>query len=291
MASVATNFSAFLFLFPIGLHRLISSSSLYLHNPSHFRSKLWYFSDPKWKNIDLFALIITLPIASFSEFFLFLSLSGHPSYKFSFFHQSFTLLAFWVLIILIIGYEYVATSSFLNESFVFVIGGVVFLVEYYVMSEGVSGLAGVVYGLFGGLTLVCAASCFYLSVKPNAFFADFSLSCGLVFKGTWLLQAGFSLYTDAFGLRGCQKISSFLDPQQESIDVKCDLDEDRLRGVALMNLLFTLHALVVMVLAFGLFGVLASIRNLRGGEARGPLLSELESTSNRVRAIPELEME
>ncbi|OIW01551.1 hypothetical protein TanjilG_10833 [Lupinus angustifolius] len=155
----------------------------------------------------------------------------------------------------------------------------------------VSGLAGVVYGLFGGLTLVCAASCFYLSVKPNAFFADFSLSCGLVFKGTWLLQAGFSLYTDAFGLRGCQKISSFLDPQQESIDVKCDLDEDRLRGVALMNLLFTLHALVVMVLAFGLFGVLASIRNLRGGEARGPLLSELESTSNRVRAIPELEME
>ncbi|KAK7243040.1 hypothetical protein RIF29_37824 [Crotalaria pallida] len=297
MASVATHFTSFLFLFPVGLRRLLSSSSLYLHNPSHFRSKLWYLSDPTWKNIDLYSLLISLPIASFSEFFLFLSFSGHVTYRFSFFHQSFTLLAFWLLILLITLNEHSATSAppFLNESLVFVFAGVVFVIEYCVMNEGVSvsGVSGIVYGLLGGLSIVCAASCFYLAYKPSAFFAEFFLSCGLVFKGTWLMQAGFSLYTDALGFRGCQKISSVLDPLVASVDVKCDLDEDRLRGVALMNFLFLVHAIVVMVFAFGLFFALASGRSSRGGDARGPLLAvaELESTSTRMRPLPEFEME
>ncbi|XP_061360830.1 uncharacterized protein LOC133304784 [Gastrolobium bilobum] len=260
MASLATHFSGFLLLFPIGVRRLLSSSSLYLQNPSHFRSKLWYFSDPRWKNIDLYVLLIALPIASFSELLFFLSFSGHPTYRFSFFQQSFAVLAFWVLIILII------------------------------VHEGISGLAGVVYGLLGGLTLVCAASCIYLSVKPAAFFAEFLLSSGLVFKATWLLQAGFSLYTDDFGFKGCQKIS-LLSPLKESVDVHCELDENSLRGVTLMNFLFTVHAILVLVLAVGLFGLLASNLNLRCGEPKGPLLAELESTSMQMGALPELEME
>jgi hypothetical protein len=274
MASLATNFSGFVLFFPIGIHRLLSSSSLYIQNPSHFRSKLWYLSDPKWKNLDLYLLLIALPIASLSEFFLFLSFSNHPTYRFSFFQQSFAVLAFWVLIILIIFFEYV-NSFFVSESFVFVFGGVVFLMEYSAMDKGISGVADVVYGLLGGLTLVCSFACFYLSVKPSAFFAEFFLSSGLVFKGTWLLQIGFSLYTDVFGLKGCKKISiSSLTPQMENIDVQCDLDEDSLRGIAMMELLFILHAIVVLVLVLGLFGVLVGNRNLRGGEAKGPLLSE-----------------
>ncbi|CAI8601892.1 unnamed protein product [Vicia faba] len=282
MASLVTNFSGFVLFFPIGIHRLLSSSSFYLQNPSHFRSKLWYFSDPKWKNLDLYLLLIALPLASFSELFLFLSFSHHPTYRFSFFQQSFAVLAFWVLIILIIVIEYV-NSCFVTENFVFIFGGVVFLMEYSVMEKGISGVAAVVYGLLGGLTLVCAFTCFYLSVKPSAFFAEFLLSCGLVFKGTWLLQIGFSLYTNTFGLKGCQKISILsLTPQMDNVDVVCDLEEDSLRGAAMMELLFILHAVLVLILGFALFGVSASKRNLRCGEVKGPLLSELESTSTRM---------
>ncbi|TKY53680.1 hypothetical protein E2542_SST25221 [Spatholobus suberectus] len=291
MASLATHLSGFILFFPVGLRRLLSSSSLYLHNPSHFRSKLWYFSDPKWKTLDLYALLVALPIFSFSEFFLFFSFSGHPTYKFSLFHQSVALLAFWVLTILIVVREHVGgTSSLVDESFVFWFGGVVFLAEYSVMGKGVSGLAGNVYGFLGGLTLVCAGACIYLAVKPSAFFAEFLLSSGLVFKGTWLLQVGFSLYTDVLGLKGCGKIS-FLGPRKESVDVQCDLDEDSSRGVALMQFLFTVHAIGVMVLGLGVFGVLAGNRSLRCGEARGPLLAEIEPASSRMRALPDLEME
>jgi len=172
----------------------------------------------------------------------------------------------------------VGGTSLFDESFIFLSGGVVFLVEYSVMGKGVSGLAGSVYGFLGGLTLVCAGACICLAVKPSAFFAEFLLSCGLVFKGTWLLQVGVSLYTDFFGLKGCGKIS-FLEPQKETVDVHCDLVEDSLRGVALMNFLFTVHAIGVVVLAVGAFGLLAGNRSLRSGEARGPLLSEIESAS------------
>ncbi|KAK7279197.1 hypothetical protein RJT34_24243 [Clitoria ternatea] len=293
MASLATHFSAFVLFFPIGIRRLLSSSSMYLHNPSQFRSKLWYFSDPKWKNLDLYALLVALPIASFSELFLFFSFSGHPTYRFSFFQQSLTLLAFWVLVILIFVRDYVGGTLLLNESFVFLFGGVVFLLEYSVIGKGVSGIAGAVYGLLSGLTLMCAFSCIYLSVMPCAFFAEFFLSSGMVFKGTWLLQVGFSLYTDAFGLNGCQNVSPFLAlPQNEDVDVHCDLVEDSLRGAALMQFLFSVHAILVLVLAVGVFGVLASNRNLRYGEARGPLLAEIESASLRMRGVlPELEME
>ncbi|KAL9319376.1 hypothetical protein ACSQ67_015893 [Phaseolus vulgaris] len=289
MASLATHLCGFVLFFPVGIRRLLSSTSLYLHNPSHFRSKLWYFSDPKWKTFDLYALLIALPIFSFSEFFLFFSFSGHPTYKFSLFQQSLAILAFWLLTILIIVREHVGGTSLVDESFVFLSGGVVFLLEYFVMGKGVSGLAGSVYGFLGGLTLVCAGACICLAAKPSAFFAEFLLSCGLVFKGTWLLQVGFSLYTDFFGLKGCGKMN-FSEPLKDTVDVHCDLDEDSLRGVALMNFLFTVHAIGVVVLAVGAFGVVAGNRSL-SGEARGPLLSEIESASFRTRALPDLEME
>lgn len=287
MASLAIHLSGFVLFFPIGFRRLLCSSSLYLHDPPHFRSKLWYFSDTKLKTFDLYALLIALPIFAVTEFFLFFSFSGHPTYKFSFFDQSLTILAFWVLTLLIIVREHVGGTSLVDESFVFLYSGVVFLVEYSVMGKGVSGVAGSVYGLLEGLTLVCAGACIYLAVKPSAFFAEFLLSCGLVFKGTWLLQLGFNLYTDAFGLKGCGKIT-FLEPQKESVDVQCDLVEDSWRGVALMHFLFTVHAFVVMVLGVG---VLAWNRSLRSGEVKGPLLAEIESGSSRMRGLSDVEME
>ncbi|XP_014514584.1 uncharacterized protein LOC106772594 [Vigna radiata var. radiata] len=255
MASLTTHLSGFIIFFPIGIRRLVSSTSLYLHNPSHFRSKLWYFSDPKWKTLDLYAVLIALPVFSFTEFFLFFSFSGHPVYKFSFFQQSLAVLAFWLLTILIIVRERVGGTSLVDEGFVFLSGGIVFLLEYSVMEKGVSGLAGSVYGYLGGLTL-----------------------------------AGFSLYTDLFGLKGCRKIN-FLESQKQLVDVHCDLDEDSLRGVTLMNFLFTVHAIGVVVLAFGAFGVVAGNRSLKSGEAKGPLLSESESSSFRTLALPDLEME
>lgn len=124
------------------------------------------------------------------------------------------------------------------------------------------------YDLLGGLTLVCVVSYLYLSIWPTTFFVEFLLSSGIIFKGTWVLQAGLNLYSDTFALRGCHKMMVL--PSPEMSDVRCDLEEDSLRGMALMNLLFIGHAIGVLITCFVLFGLLSSYRNLRCGEASGP---------------------
>lgn len=289
MGSLATNFAGFLLFFPVGVRRLLCSSSLYLKNPSLFRSKPWYFSAVRWKNLDLYLLLIALPIASFSQFFVFLSVSDHPSYRFSFFQQSQSLTLFWVLVILLLWRDYV-DQFLIAESFVFVFAAIVFLVEYSVTGKGMTGLvADGVYDLMSELSLVCAGSCLVLSLKPKSYFAEFLLSCGLVFKGTWLLQAGMCLYTDAFALEGCDKMS--LSSGSPSAEVHCELQENGLRGVALVNLLFVIHVIGVSVFGFLVFGLLLSFESLRCGEGTGPLLTELEVESRPLRANQELEMD
>lgn len=291
MASLATHFAAFLLLFPTGVRRLLSSSSLYLSNPSLFRSKPWFFSSaPKSHAFDLYFLLIALPISSFSQFFLFLTFSGPSTFRFAFFQQSFTLFLFWILLLFILLREYIE-SSVIKEGIVFTLVGITFLIELSFTGRGISdvGVTGAVYGLLGKLTLLCALCCIYLALKPTAFWAEFALSCGLVFKGLWSLQAGLSLGTDAFAPKGCQKLRVV--PGQGSAGVKCDLQEDGLRGVALMNLLFAGHSVLVFAVGLVSFGVSSCSRGSRSGDASGPLLAQLESEAAPIRQIHELELE
>lgn len=126
-------------------------------------------------------------------------------------------------------------------------------------------------------------------MKPSAFFVEFILSSCLTFKGTWLFQAGLSLYTKAFALKGCQEMLVL--PAIGDADVHCELEEDGLRGIALMNLMFIGHAVLVLILGFGLVGLLSSNRGLRYGEGSGPLLAEIGPDTRLIRSSPEIEME
>lgn len=289
MASLATHFTASLFLCPLGVRRLLCSTSLYLKNPSLYRSRTWYFSEPKWKNFDLYTLLILLPIASLSQIFIFLAFSENPTYKFSFLQQSFVILLFWAVLVFIILKESLDLFTF-PENFVFLFAGIAFLIEFNMTGRGIVGLGGWLYEILGGLAVLCAACCVYLSVRPSAYFAEFLLSCGLVLKGTWVLQVGLSLYTDAFGLKGCDKISG-VSLAKGKVDVKCELEDDMWRGIVLMNLLFVVHVIMVIITGFALFGLLHRYINMRCGETSGLLLPEIGSESMLMHPLPELEIE
>lgn len=287
--SLATHFSAFLFLFTLGIRCLICCISNYLKNPSLYRSRTWYFSEPKWKNLDLYSLLIILPIASFSHVFLFLAFSGtNITYKFSFLQQSLVIFLFWVLLILIIIKESFDLYAIL-DSFVYCFAGVSFAVEFLMNGKGLVGLSGNVYGHLGELGLVCAGCCLCLAVNPCAFFVEFSFSSVLVLKGTWVLQVGLLLYTDFFTVKGCGNLLATLANGKN--DVKCDLDENKLRGIALMNLMFIVHIIVVMIVSLGLFALLNKSKRMRFGDTSGPLLAQVGSEGVLMRPLPELEIE
>lgn len=288
MVSMATHFSAFVFLLLVGIRRLFGSFSLFLNNPSQYRSKPWYLSEPKWKNFDFYFLLVALPIASFCDVFFFLAVSGHPSYRFSLLQQSMLILLFWALLVFIILKETLDLFT-IPENFVFICGGIAFLFEYKMNGSGHAGLGAIGYEILGGLALVCAASCLYLSIWPSTFFAEFMLSSGIVLKGTWVLQVGLTFYTDAFSLKGCGNIN--LIGEHGKADLKCDLEEDKLRGIELLNLLFIGHATVVLITCFMLFGVLYQNKNMRSGEATGPLLAQIDSEAMVTNQLSEFELE
>ncbi|GER52237.1 hypothetical protein STAS_29670 [Striga asiatica] len=228
MASLATHFTASLFLCPVGIRRLLCSVSLFLKSPVLYRSRIWYFSEPKWKNFDLYALLVSLPIASFSNIFIFLAFSENPTFRFFFLQQSLVVFSFWALLIFIILRESFGLFS-IPENVVFIFAGIAFIIESYLSDRGIIGLGGWIYGILDGLAVFCSACCVYLSIRPSAFFAEFLLSSGIVLKGTWVLQVGLSLYTDAFGFKGCHKISGENLGKGE-FDVKCELEDDMWRA-------------------------------------------------------------
>ncbi|CAH1453044.1 unnamed protein product [Lactuca virosa] len=177
MGSLGTHFTSFLFLFPLGVRRLVSSFSIYLNNPSLYRSKTW---PPDLQVLLLAAICSRFP------------------------------------------------------------------------------------------------------------FLDFLLSSGLVLKGTWVLQVGLSLYTDAFAFKGCGKVVIAPSQGQGNTDVKCDLEEDKLRGMALMNLLFVVHSIMVLIMCFVLLGLL-SRNKVRPGDP--PIMAQLDSDRMLMHPLPALEME
>lgn len=286
MASLATHFTASLFLCPLGFRRLLCSFSLYLTDPSLYRSRSWYFSQPNWKNFDFYTLLIFLPISSLSNIVIFLAISDNPAYRFSFLQQSLVIIFFWVVLILIILKENYDIFS-VPDNLVFIFAAIAFLIEFYMSGRGVIGLGGWVHRILGGIAFFCSACCVYLSIKPSAFFAEFLLSSGLVLKGTWVLQVGLSLYTDLFGLKGCSKISE-VNLSVGETDVKCELDEHIWRGIALLNLVFVGHVIMVIVISFTLFGVLNHCTNVMPREGSG---LSVGSESMLMHPLPDLEME
>nr|GEX71392.1 DUF716 domain-containing protein [Tanacetum cinerariifolium] len=70
----------------------------------------------------------------------------------------------------------------------------------------------------------------------------------------WVFQVGLSLYSDEFAFKECGKV--VVVRGEGSADVKCVLDEDKLKGMALMNLLFVRHSIIVLILCFVIMGLL-----------------------------------
>ncbi|KAL1806402.1 hypothetical protein DCAR_0832203 [Daucus carota subsp. sativus] len=288
MESLVIHFSSFLVIFPIGITRLISCLSLYLKNPSHYRSKSWYFSESRWKSFDFYILLIGLPISSVFIFSLFLVISGHPSYKFAFLQQSLVILFFWVLLILIFLKESYKLAL-IPENFLYVYAGVAFLIECMMTGEAVVGYGEAMYGWLGGLGFVCAACCLFLSIRPSAFFAEFLLCFGMILKGTWVLQVGLSLYTDTFLFSGCERLP--FDVANGRNFIKCELDEYKYRSEALVNLMFIGHVIVVLIISFLLSGLLSHFHNRKSFQSSGQLLAGFDAENSVVRPVTEFELD
>lgn len=275
MGSLPAHIAAILLLLPAGLRRLYSSAAHHLRSPSPSPSQPWYLSPSKPLNLDLYALLLLLPLSSFA--YLFLSLS---TLRLPLLHHSAILFLFWLLTLLVA----LRCHLPLPPSLLFLLAAAAFLLDAAAASSvGYSGVAARAYRLLAATTLACAAACLALAASPSVFFADVALSAGVVLKGTWVLQAGLLLFSDAFAPGGCRRMAADGDR-----DVRCVLEEDRMRAVAMVDLLFVVHVVGVVVVVLG---VLWLHRGLGQGNGFASISGQGRSDGVLERSEPEFDFD
>lgn len=102
-------------------------------------------------------------------------------------------------------------------------------------------------------------------------------------KGTWVLQAGLLLFSDAFAPGGCGRMAADGDR-----DVRCVLEEDRMRAVAMVDLLFVVHVVGVVVVVLG---VLWLHRALGQGNGFASISGQGRSDGVLERSEPEFDFD
>ena len=78
-----------------------------------------------------------------------------------------------------------------------------------------------------------------------------------------MLQTGLSLYVEAFIPEGCHRLLDVVNGVEGS--TKCDLEESRLRAVAILDLAFLIHVMFVLLIVIVIYAVIARAVGVRRG--------------------------
>ncbi|KAL0395813.1 UNVERIFIED_CONTAM: hypothetical protein Scaly_0029700 [Sesamum calycinum] len=97
--------------------------------------------------------------------------------------------------------------------------------------------------------------------RARLFVADVALGASFCLQGLWALQTGLSLYVDAFIPEGCHKLLDVVSGVEGS--TKCDLEDSKLRAVAILDLVFVLHVLFVLLIFFVVYSAIAKTLGTR----------------------------
>ncbi|GAB4847389.1 hypothetical protein Ancab_026447 [Ancistrocladus abbreviatus] len=96
-----------------------------------------------------------------------------------------------------------------------------------------------------------------LACSPRLCIAEVSLGASVVLQGLWSLQTGLSLYVEAFIPEGCHRLLDVVSGVEGS--TKCEVEESKLRAVAILDLAFVVHVMFVMVILFLLYAIISKI--------------------------------
>lgn len=91
--------------------------------------------------------------------------------------------------------------------------------------------------------------------------ADVGIGASICLQGLWTLQTGLSLYVDAFIPEGCHKLLDVVSGVEGS--TKCDLDDSKLRAVAILDLVFVIHVMFVVVIVMVTYAAVVKTVGIR----------------------------
>ncbi|XP_071721656.1 uncharacterized protein [Rutidosis leptorrhynchoides] len=302
-------------LFSVGLYHIISTTRNFLRSPQSFSAKPYHpfpasssspsSSSPSssssthhhqnrfLKHTQLYLTILCLLIALTHQ--ILLSTDSDPLLKGRTpVHRLISLQSFAVILLFLI----LAAALLLSDAYVlplpsdlfFALAAAAFFLQYSVSSSDanvqISDLQAKCDSVFARISLLASGLCLILSLKPNLFIFDVGFGGSICLLGLWELQTGLSLYVDAFIPEGCHKLLDVTSGVEGS--TKCDLEESKLRAVAILDLMFLFHVMVVLLLVMISYVVVAKcigIRRLGSYEALSTTINAADSTHIQMKAL------
>ncbi|GAB2284031.1 hypothetical protein Dimus_018513 [Dionaea muscipula] len=186
-------------------------------------------------------------------------LKGHtPVHLFTSLQSAGVLFLFLILSLLLLLSESSSLLLFPSDLF-FALASAFFYLSYAVSSAQAavqtSGLQAKCDSLSARISALSSLLSLILAINPRLFIADVGLAASVCLQGLWALQTGLSLYVEAFIPEGCHRLLDVVSGVEGS--TKCELEESRLRAVALLDLAFVVHVVFVMLLLFLLYAAVA----------------------------------
>ncbi|KAF5725601.1 hypothetical protein HS088_TW23G00325 [Tripterygium wilfordii] len=270
-------------LVSLGLYHLISTVRNHLKSPQTYSARLFHpfslsssSSSSRFKHLQLYLLILCLIIALAHQALISSDsdplLKGNtPVHRFSSL-QSAAVIFLALLISLALLVSDSTSLLPLPSDLFFALASGVFFLQYCVSSSAASfqtsDLQAECDSVSARISALSSLLCFILACQPKLFVADVGLGAALCLQGLWVLQTGLSLYVEAFIPEGCHRLLDVVSGVEGS--TKCDLEESRLRAVAILDLVFVVHVMFVVIIVMVTYASIAKsvgIRRLGSYEA------------------------
>ncbi|KNA04022.1 hypothetical protein SOVF_203400 [Spinacia oleracea] len=258
-------------LLSLGLYHLISTVRNFLKSPQTFSAKPFHplsiSSSSAASHLRLLPLYLT--IAALSTAFLHSTLSsadpdplikGHsPVHHFTSLQSAAVSFLFLLLCLSLLLSESTSLFSLLPSDLFFALASAAFFLASSVSSSRAalqtSDLQSRCDSLSSTISLLSSLLCLALALFPRLFVCDVCLAASVCLHGLWALQTGLSLYVEAFIPEGCHRLLDVVSGVEGS--TKCELEDSKLRAVAILDLAFVIHVGMSMILIFLVYAVVS----------------------------------
>lgn len=252
-------------LVSLGLYHLICATRNYLKSPRDYSARPFHpLPQPqRLRLLQLYFLILCLLIAFVHQILVSSDadplLKGRtPVHRFTSLQSAAVLFLFLVLSIAIFLSETTHLLPLPPDLF-FALASAIFFLQYTVSSASssvqTSDLQAECDSVSARISALSSILCLALACQPRFFIADAGLATSLCLQGLWVLQTGLSLRVDAFIPEGCHKLLDVVSGVEGS--TKCDLEDSKLRAVAILDLIFLVHVLFVVIIALVTYAAVA----------------------------------
>ncbi|KAL7190146.1 hypothetical protein ACSBR2_022426 [Camellia fascicularis] len=286
-------------LMSMGLYHLISTTRNHIKSPRDYFAKPYHplsassssSSSSRLKHLQLYLVIICLLIAFVHQTLISTDsdplLKGRtPVHRFTSLQSAGVLFLFLILSLSLLISDSTSLLPFPPDLF-FGLASAIFFLQYSISSTAASlqtsDLQAKCDSVSARISALSALLCLSLACHPRLFVADLALGASLCLQGLWVLQTGLSLYVDAFIPEGCHKLLDVVRGVDGS--TKCDLDDSKLRAVAILDLMFVIHVVFVVLIVMLTYAVVAKtvgIRRFGSYEALPTVASAAAADSNHI---------